>query len=90
MVIDAYRQARFVGSHVPHIDPVKEVTAERLKLGSSGANLPLTTAEASTEALSEGDYQANLDQYAEELKKSRELGVKEESVDPKEEKDPED
>ncbi len=75
MVIDAYLSARFVGANVPHIDPVKEVTAERLKLGDTGASLPLTTLEAATEALSGGDSDVNMEQYAAELEESKGLGI---------------
>lgn len=75
MVLAAYRMVRFVGATVPHIDPVKEVTAERLKLGDSGKNIPLTTAEAATEALNGGDSDQNMMQYAAELAKSKELGI---------------
>jgi len=71
----AYTQCRFVGSTVPHIDPVKEIAAERLKLGASGANIPLTTAEAATEALNGGDFQSNLEQYESELKESQTRGI---------------
>lgn len=67
LVLEAYRFARFVGANVPHIDPLKEVNAERAKLGASGASIPLTTAEAATEALNGGDYDTNLKKYAKEL-----------------------
>lgn len=67
LVLEAYRFARFVGANVPHIDPLKEVNAERAKLGASGASIPLTTAEASTEALNGGDFDTNLKKYATEL-----------------------
>ena len=66
----AYMNCRFVGANVPHIDPVKEVQAERMKLGESGANIPLTTAEAATEALNGGDFDTNLSQYIQELDKT--------------------
>lgn len=75
--IAAYQMARFVGANVPHIDPEKEVRAERLKLGKLGENIPLTTAEAATEALNGGDYESNVSQYATELKESKEMGIKE-------------
>lgn len=65
--IYAYKQCRFVGTNVPHIDPEKEVRAERLKLGKSGDSIPLTTAEAATEALNGGDYTTNVEQYQGEL-----------------------
>lgn len=79
LIIDSYTNARFVGANVPHIDPLKEVNAERAKLGASGKSIPLTTAEAATEALNGGDYDTNLTHYAEELKKSKNLGVIDES-----------
>lgn len=67
MAVEAYRFARFTGANVPHIDPEKEVNAERAKLGPAGANMPLTTAEAATEALNGGDYSVNLTQFKAEL-----------------------
>lgn len=60
MVLESYQKARFTGANVPHIDPVKEVKAERLKLGQP--HLPLTTAEAATEALNGGEYDTNVEQ----------------------------
>lgn len=77
MLMESLRNARFVGAPVPHIDPVKEVQAERLKLGLSGLSVPLTTVEQATENLSGGDSEANIDQFAQELKKSKSLGIKE-------------
>jgi len=76
IVISAYRTARFTGANVPHIDPVKEVTAERMKLGNLAGDIPLTTIEQSTEALNGGDSDSNLAQFAEELKHSKKLGIK--------------
>lgn len=55
-LLDAYRSCRFVGANVPHIDPVKEVKAEREKLGPLGANTPLTTPSSSMERLDGGDF----------------------------------
>jgi len=75
MVIESYTNARFVGSNVPHIDPEKEVRAERLKLGLTGASIPLTTVEAATESLNEGDSDANMAQYALELEESKKLKI---------------
>jgi len=66
-IISAYENARFIGSNVPHIDPAKEVTAERLKLGDLGKHLPLTTAEQATEALNGGDYDVNQKQFTQEV-----------------------
>jgi capsid protein len=76
MVLDAYRKTRWVGSQVPHIDPEKEVKAERLKLGDTAAAIPLTTVEASTEALNGGESEANMVQFSKELGRSKALGIK--------------
>lgn len=78
MVLEAYRNARFVGAPVPHIDPEKEVKAERLKLGAAGLDMPMTTLEQATENLSGGDSEANVEQYALELKRTKKLGIKSE------------
>lgn len=75
MVVSAYRQARFIGDNVPHIDPVKEVEAERLKMGLSGASIPLTTAAAATESLNGGNSDVNIQQFSIELEESRKLKV---------------
>jgi capsid protein len=75
LVISAYLNARWVGANVPHIDPVKEVNAERLKLGITGAGIPLTTVEAATEALNGGESDANMQQYSKELEKSKSLKI---------------
>lgn len=75
MALAAFRNARFIGASVPHIDPVKEVAAQRLKLGKTGENIPLTTAEKATEALDEGDYNVNVIKYAKELVDSKELKI---------------
>lgn len=77
-ITEAYHQARFVGPPVPHIDPLKEVQAERAKLGTTGLHIPLTTVEAATEALNGGDSDSdsNMEQYAEELKMAEGLGIK--------------
>lgn len=89
MVLNSYRNARFVGAPVPHIDPLKEVNAERAKLGAAGKDIPLTTVEAATEALNGGDSDQNMLQYADELQQSRELGIQSEDVmDESEDDDP--
>lgn len=56
MIIEAYRKCRFIGVGVPHIDPEKEVRAERLKLGKTFDNAPLTTMEQAIETLNSGDF----------------------------------
>jgi capsid protein len=84
MVLDSYRMARFVGTPVPHIDPLKEVKAEREKLGTTGASIPLTTAEAATEALGGGEFSHNVEQYAIELEKTKGLNIVEIIAEPRE------
>lgn len=68
MAINAYKTASFIGANIPHIDPLKEVLAERAKLGSD--TIPLTTAEAAAEALNSGDFKAILSQYKREFKEA--------------------
>jgi capsid protein len=75
MVVEAYRNARFVGAPVPHIDPLKEVMAERAKLGDAGKSLPLTTLESATENLNGGESFANMEQFSEELKEAQRLNI---------------
>lgn len=66
MAIEAYRKARWLGVNVPHIDPVKEVTAERLKLGDK--ETPLTTYNQAAENLGSGDFSQNMERVAKEKK----------------------
>ena len=73
LVNEAYLSSRFIGVGVPHIDPEKEVRAERLKLGETGARIPLTTVEKSTEQLNAGDSEQNIIQYSKELEDFNEL-----------------
>jgi capsid protein len=75
MVLASFRNARWVGDNVPHIDPLKEVNAERLKLGDTGASLPLTTLESATEVVNGGSSKANMKQYAKELEESKTAGI---------------
>ena len=82
-VLEAYRNARFVGPNVPHIDPEKEVKAERLKLGTAAAHIPLTTVEQATETLNGGDSMSNIEQFGEELKVTTSKGIKAPEVAPK-------
>lgn len=90
MVIESFQSARFVGANVPHIDPVKEVLAERLKLGTGMAHASLTTAEAATEALNGGDYDTNIAQVRRELTEAEELRPPEsEHLEPEDDKDDE-
>ena len=74
---EALTNARFSGSMFPHIDPLKEVNAERAKLGELGKNIPLTTVEKATETLEGGDADSNIEQFAEELNFANSLGLQE-------------
>lgn len=76
MIVDSYLNSRWTGAMFPHIDPLKEVNAERAKLGSDGAHLPLTTVENATEVLGSGDSEANISQFAREKTKAELLGIK--------------
>lgn len=75
MVLSAYRRCIFVGTNVPHIDPEKEVRAERAKLGDAFANAPLTTVEAATRNVNGGDSQSNIEQVGRELKMMAKLKI---------------
>lgn len=75
-ILNAYRKCRFIGSPVPHIDPLKEVNAERAKLGPAGAHIPLTTVEAATENLNSGESENNIEQFSEEIKSVARAGIK--------------
>ena len=66
-VIEAYRKSRFIGANVPHIDPLKEANAERVKLGDAAGAIPLTTVQQATENLNNGDSDANMEQFETEL-----------------------
>ncbi len=81
MALAAYRNARWAGDVVPHIDPMKEVAAWRAKLGKDSENFPLCTIEEATEALSTSDYSSNLEQYSREIEKGVSMGIK--LVEPK-------
>lgn len=75
MVLESYRTARFTGAMFPHIDPLKEANAERVKLGALAANMPLTTLEAATESLNGGEADSNMEQFFEELEMATKLGL---------------
>ncbi len=75
IVTEAFTNARFTGPMFPHIDPLKEVKAEREKLGPMGKDIPLTTVEQATEVLNGGDSDSNAQQFAEEIKQATQLGI---------------
>jgi capsid protein len=58
MAIEAYQSAKWMGENVPHIDPLKEVMAERLKLGDDFT--PLTDYDQASERLASGDFNQNI------------------------------
>lgn len=66
MAIAAYTASRWLGPIVPHIDPLKEVTAERLKLGDDVT--PLTTYDQATETLGSGDFSTIIQKVKSEQK----------------------
>jgi len=66
MVVEAYLNCRFTGPMFPHIDPLKEVKAERAKLGELAKDMPLTTVEMSTELLNGGESSSNMEQFKDE------------------------
>lgn len=68
ILFEAYTKSRFIGANVPHIDPVKEVTAIRAQLGAMGANIPLITPEEATERLGTGDFENVVDRFNEQVK----------------------
>jgi len=76
IVIDCYKNCRFVGANVPHIDPLKEVKAARELLGKAFEFVPLNDVESVTEALGCGDASENIEQGAQELNKAEGLGLK--------------
>lgn len=75
IIKQSYQNCRFIGSGVPHIDPLKEVMAERAKLGPAGAQFPLTTAEKATESLNTGDAEQNLVQFTQEVQDFKSTGI---------------
>lgn len=58
MAVEAYQSAKWMGANVPHIDPLKEVMAERLKLGDDFT--PLTDYDQASERLASGDFNQNI------------------------------
>ncbi len=75
MVTESYLNARFTGPMFPHIDPVKEVKAERAKLGKEADSIPLTSVEAATESLMGGDSDSNMEQFSKEIEKAKRLNI---------------
>jgi capsid protein len=74
-VVEAYSNAKFTGINMPHIDPVKEMNAIRLAMGTDAANVPLISHEQATEAAGFGDWASNVKKLAEEQKTVDSLGI---------------
>ncbi len=66
IALEAYRTARWMGANVPHIDPLKEVKAEREKLGDK--ETPLQSYEQTAENLGLGDWSQNMEKIDQEKK----------------------
>lgn len=75
MIIEAYQAARFIGPGVPQIDPVKEVTAIRSKLGVQAAAIPLMTVEQAIEELGYGDTASTFEQFSKEVESAKKLKI---------------
>lgn len=75
MVTESFLTNRFTGPKFPHIDPLKEVKAERLKLGSQMDHIPLTTLERAAEDLMSGDSVSNVEQSGKEITHAEEQGI---------------
>lgn len=76
MSIEAYTNCNFIGASVPHVDPVKEVQAQRLLLGDE--ETPLTTFGQASERLNTGDYEDNIERYAREKDFAKSKGLEKE------------
>lgn len=63
VAMEALEYSRFTGVPIPHVDPVKEVAAERLKLGDAFKDMPLTTPQASAERLNLGELATNMPEF---------------------------
>lgn len=73
LLLAGYRNGKFTGVTVPHIDPVKEVKAERLKLGDKYKNIPLGTGDQSSENLNSGDFDEIIKQSKNELELAKDF-----------------
>lgn len=78
MAIEAYSTARFKGSNMPHIDPLKEVKSVREILGANDST-PLASREQATEMLGLGDWSKNIEKYKKETEEAPEIPKENES-----------
>lgn len=74
-VVEAYLNCEFVGPLFPHIDPLKEVKAERAKLGPKADTIPLTTVEQATLNVGTGEANSNIEQFAKECELAKKNGL---------------
>lgn len=74
IILTAYRSSRFIGATVPNIDPLKEVAAERKKLGDDST--PLTTFEDAAERLGLGSWSQIIERVKSEMNKTKEFKPK--------------
>ena len=70
-MLQAFKNCEFRGPNMPHVDPLKEVMAERRKLGND--TLPLTTRTKAAARLGEGDWYQNIDNFKQENDKAGDL-----------------
>ena len=69
MALEGFFTCKFTGANMPHIDPLKEVKAMRELLGDiDNGIIPLTSYEAVTEQLGEGEWSENFAKFIEEQK----------------------
>jgi len=67
-MIAAFKTSEFIGVNMPHVDPVKEVNAEVLKI-----NNLLTTREKAARDLGVGDWHQNIENLRQENEKAKDL-----------------
>lgn len=72
IVQECYKNCEFEGINMPHVDPYKEVMAERKKLGNE--TIPLTSLEKSTKRLNDNDWRQNITKHSAEMKLYKKLG----------------
>ena len=64
-MLEAFKTCEFIGANMPHVDPLKEIKAEREKLGNS--LIPLTTHERATRNSGDGDWYQNIENFRQEM-----------------------
>lgn len=73
MALEAYRNCRFIGAAIPHVDPEKEVRAQRLLLGDEST--PITTYSQASERLNTGDFENNIERISREKEFAKSKGI---------------